>query len=359
MSRWELHQRTGITPTRVGAAADALLREGLLRECTPEVLGSGRPPVPLEIDPSRRHILGLSLAPGKAEACRLGLRGTVIGRPVAKTVDDPARLVSAGTALLDKLRSSQTLGIGVSVPGFVDPVEHTILFSSALGGGPAASLGPVYQAAGNLPLILENDMHALAARWVLTHRAEKHHDVLLVYIADGRMGAAILVDGRPNTGCAIGGNELGHSRFPIPTRKCFCGHTGCLERIFSTEFLLDQDASAKRSPPDPAGARQTLQRRIAEFEKTGDDPSLDRIMSYIALALSNAVNFVRPHRLVLVSEFVRNGAFGETVMRLTRGMVLPGLAERVSYDLWDQPARGSAETAAWLGMAELFFGGWN
>jgi predicted NBD/HSP70 family sugar kinase len=359
LSRWELHQRTGITPTRVGAAADALLREGLLRECTPEVLGSGRPRVPLEIDPSSRHVIGLALVPGKAEVCRLGLRGTVIGRPIAKEVHQPSQLVDAGAALLSKLRSAETLGVGVSVPGFVDPVERTIIFSSALGGGPATSLAPVFQAAGELPVVVENDMHALAARWVLTHRAEQHHDVLLVYIDDGRMGAAILVDGRPNSGCAIGGNELGHSRFPIPTRKCFCGHTGCLERIISSEFLLDNNGSVRRSRASHVGEEAMLPQRIAAFEKTGNDPALDKMVSYMALALSNAINFVRPHRLVLVSRFFRNVVFGEAVTQLTRAMVLPGLAELVNYDLWDQPARGSAETAAWLSMAELLFGGWN
>src|SRR3984957_14941460 len=112
MSRWELHQRTGITPTRVGAAIDVLLKEGLVRECTPKVLGSGRPRVPLEIDPARRHVIGLALVPGKAEACRLGLRGTVIGRPLAKAVADPSKLVDAGAALLEQLRTSETLGVG-------------------------------------------------------------------------------------------------------------------------------------------------------------------------------------------------------------------------------------------------------
>jgi predicted NBD/HSP70 family sugar kinase len=273
-------------------------------------------------------VIGLALVPGKVEACRLGLRGTVIGRPLSKTVADPSKLVDAGAALLSKLRNTETLGVGVSIPGFVDPIERTSLFSSALGGGPTATLAPIYRAVGNLPIVLENDMHALAARWLLTHRADQQHDVLLVYIADGRFGAAMLIAGRPNSGCAIGGNELGHSRFPIATKKCFCGHTGCLERI-------------------------------AKFEQTGDDIALDNVMGYLALALGNAVNFVRPHRLVLVSQFVRNVTFAETMSRLTRAMVLPGMVERVSFDSWDQPARGSAETAAWLGMAELLYGGWN
>jgi len=358
LSRWELHQRTGITPTRVGSAADALLREGLLRECTPEILGAGRPRVPLEIDPARRCVIGLALMPGKAEAGRLGLRGTLIERPTMKQVNEPSRLVATGAALLAKLQNKDTLGVGVSVTGFVDPVERTLLFSSALAGGPAVTLAPIYEAAGEMPVVLENDMHALAARWLLTHRADQRHDVLLVWIADGRFGAAMLIDGRPNGGCTVGGNELGHSRFPIPTRKCFCGHTGCLERIVSTDFLNDRDVQLRSGKSRSVRSRLTLGERIAMFEKIGNDPSLDEVMNYLAYALSNAVNFVRPHRIVLVSEFIRNITFAETITGLTRAMVLPGLVERVRFDLWDQPARGSAETAAWLAMAELLYGGW-
>lgn len=170
----------------------------------------------------------------------------------------------------------------------------------------------------------------------------------------------MLINGRPNSGCAIGGNELGHSRFPISTKKCFCGHTGCLERIVSTDFLEEKDRAAKTAKSGTKSSRSgTLQDRLAMFEKTGDDPTLDKIVAHLAMALSNAINFVRPHRLVVVSEFVRNVTFRETLSQLTRAMVLPGLVERTRFDFWDQAARGSAETAAWLGMAELLYGGWN
>ena len=51
------------------------------------------------------------------------------------------------------------------------------------------------------------------------------------------LGSALLIDGRPNRGCVTGANELGHTRLPVETDICFCGHPGCLERIVSTEFL--------------------------------------------------------------------------------------------------------------------------
>ena len=359
LSRWELHQRTGITPNRVGNTADALIQDGVLRECTPSVLGAGRPRVPLEIDPARRHIIGLALMPGKAEVCRLGLRGTIIGQPVEQEVTDPVKLVGIAATLLSKMKSNKALGVGVSVTGFVDPLERTIIFSSALAGGPSTTLDPVYDAAGSLPVVLENDMHALAARWLLTHRADQKHDVLLVWIGDGRLGAAMLIDGKPNGGCTIGANDLGHSKFPIATRKCFCGHTGCLERIVSTDFLHDRDLASRSAKSTASHPKGTLTERIALFNKAGVDPSLDEIMTYLAFSLSNAVNFVRPHRVVLVSDFNRNNVFGESLAQMARALVLPAIAERVQFDFWDQPSRGSAETAAWLGMAEFLYGGWK
>src|SRR4051812_46547621 len=81
LSRWELHQQTSLTPNGVGSAAEALLAAGVVRECTPEPSSGGRPRVPLEIDPLRRHVVGLILSPGQVAACRLGLRGQTVGKP--------------------------------------------------------------------------------------------------------------------------------------------------------------------------------------------------------------------------------------------------------------------------------------
>src|SRR3954447_7026140 len=103
MSRWELHERTGLTPNNVGSVAEALLRMGVLREGAAEPSGAGRPRVPLEIDPTRRHVIGLAIAPGRVAACRAGLRGHPIGHPITKPVDDPARVITAAASVLKKM----------------------------------------------------------------------------------------------------------------------------------------------------------------------------------------------------------------------------------------------------------------
>lgn len=353
LSRWELHERTGLTPNNVGSLAEGLLKQGVLRECAPESSGAGRPRVPLEIDPARRYVVGLAIAPGKVEAGRVGLRGTPIGSPISKTVEDPAKLIPTAASLLKKVIGPETMGIGFSITGFVDPVEHVVLLSSALPGKPHASLAPIYEAAGDLPVILENDMHALAARWLLTHRVNGQ-DVLLALVHDGRLGAAILIDGHPNRGCATGANELGHCRFAfVETAKCFCGHVGCLERIVSTDFMR------RRSKGD-FDPKETLMQRVNRFGGDAEsDPALATILQGLSCGLANAINFVRPHRLVLTSPLVRNADFADVLVRQIRGGVLNELADRVKIDFWDEPDAGSSETAGWLALAEFFFGGWR
>ena len=64
MSRWELHQRTGINPNAVGVDVTALVTQGLVREGQSEPTGPGRPRIPLEIDPAVRHVVGVAMSPG-------------------------------------------------------------------------------------------------------------------------------------------------------------------------------------------------------------------------------------------------------------------------------------------------------
>src|SRR3954469_12700437 len=68
MSRWELHRQTGVNPNAVGVDVAALLNYGIVRECQTEVAGPGRPRIPLEIDPTVRYVVGLSITPGRVQA---------------------------------------------------------------------------------------------------------------------------------------------------------------------------------------------------------------------------------------------------------------------------------------------------
>jgi len=354
-SRSGLHELTGVAPNRVGAAAQGLMEHGLVRECQAQPSGGGRPRVPLEIDPAQRHVIGLTLWPGAVSAARLNLQGSLIGKPLGRFVRGGTdRLIHAAAALLERVRTDQSLGIGVSMPGFYDTATRQALSGLMATEEKPVSLAPLFDRADDLSLVVENDMHALGARWLLTHRAEAAHDVLLVNIGDGTLGAAVLHHGRPSRGCVSSANELGHMRYLADTPRCYCGQTGCLERIFSSEYLRVLETG---EVTDGITEEKTLMRRSANYTP-GDEP-LETLFGYLANGIVNVVNFIRPHRLVIVSELTRYPDACNLLTRSIRSRLLAELINRVRFDLWDQPVGNPAETAGWLALADLYYDGWR
>lgn len=347
LSRSELSSRTDMTPNGVGSIVESMLADRLLSERPASPSGSGRPRIPIDIDPMGRHVVGVSFSPGRVEVARLSLRGQVMGITQSRPVDDPKQFVPVAQKLLQKNAADKPLAIGLSVTGFVDPEAKKVLFTSVAPTAGEIDLTPIYNLAGDATVVLGNDMHATSARWMLTHHADESQDVLLVSIDDGRLGASFVIDGHPNRGCVTAGNELGHTRLLVETERCYCGQVGCLERVVSSEFLARSTQNGS----------STLATRVTQFD--GSDKPLERMIGLLSTSLSNSVNLLRPYRLVLVSRFVRRPAFVDLLLRSIREGLLPGLADRVRIDLWDQPADASAENAGWLALAPLYIDSWN
>jgi predicted NBD/HSP70 family sugar kinase len=248
--------------------------------------------------------------------------------------------------LLREIVNDQTFLVGLTATGLVDPANRRILLSSAIPGEHLASLDDLLEVIGETPLVLENDMHALAARWLQEHHHDLGQDVLLVYLEDGQLGSALLVRGEPNWGCLVGGNELGHARLPVETARCYCGHTGCMERICSTDFVRRRGATASN-----------LCECVMAFD--GTEPAMAEMIELLATGLANAINFVRPHRVVLVSKFTRSGRFMESLMLAIRSRVMMALADRIQFHYWDEAASRPGEAAGWLALAALYDSNWT
>jgi predicted NBD/HSP70 family sugar kinase len=347
LSRRELHEYTALRPNTIGQITGSMLRERLLREGTPKSDGRGRPRQPLEIDSSQRHVVGLAFDPGKVSACRVNLHGRRDGSIQERTFGDSSQMIVAAAALIRGVCADGTIAVGIGATGFVDPQTRAILTSSATMRRSPTNLQPVYDAAGKCPVLLENDMHARAFHWLMSQSNGLDEDVLLVDLRDGALGAALLIDGHPNRGCIIAGNELGHTRLPVETDLCYCGHPGCLERICSSAFLRRQTGRAD----------ENLYRRLANFH--GGDEALTDIAGYLATGIGNAINFIRPNRVLLTGRVAESLPFCNHLITQTRKLLLAPLADRVRIDIWDTPALASAEAAAWVALAALFRGSWS
>ncbi len=344
LSRRELHDRTRLRPNTIGQITGVMLDEGLLREGQPQSDGRGRPRQPLEIDASRRRVVGLSFEPGKVSLCRLNLHGRREGAIVERQVRQGAQMIEIGAKLVADACDRQTLAIGVAATGFIDPDSRSILTSSATMRHSPTPLDPIYAAAGKCPVLLENDMHARAFHWLLSQNQNSAEDVLLIELRDGAVGAALLIDGHPNRGCIIAGNELGHTRLPVETEMCYCGQIGCLERICSSNFLARLSGSANAN----------LYERLSRFYP--GDKIVEEIAGHLAMGIGNAINFIRPNRVLLTGSVTEALPFSNELLSRIRRFLLAPLVDRVRIDIWDAPAIPMPEAAGWVALAAIYRG---
>ncbi|MEE9403662.1 MAG: ROK family protein [Algisphaera sp.] len=337
LSRQELHQKTGLRPNTVGRIAGQLIERGLVAEGAPRALGPGRPGVPLSIDESKRGVVGLAITPGSVEGCLLNLVGRRVGPVLSQQIHPGRTVIDAAEVVLRQLLGPEVVALGVSTTGLLDAETRRILFSSAVSGDSPVSAQPIFDMAENVPLCFDNDMRALATQWQLTHPANPCEDMLLVHIRDGAIGASLMIDGKPNRGCVVGGNELGHTCFPVGRDPV------TLEAIFSTPFL-------HRIDPDTPG---DLASRVAQFDSV--DTAMVQSTEWLAMGLANAANFVRPHRLVLASDLTRHTRFYHALLDNMRRTLLSPVAQRMRIETWESSLPQAAEAAGWLALNEVFY----
>lgn len=338
-SRSDLHRELNLRKNTIGVDVARMIELGLLRESAGAAATSGRPGVLLEIDPERRNVLGVSIDPEHITARRFNLLGQPLGEPLQKQVAQPARLVSAAASAIRSLCDKQTLAVGVAAPGYIEPATHRVLFSAAWPDGRRVSLDALCKAAHPAPVVVDNQVNALASRWLLEHAAQPQEDHLLIFISDGRVGATLTVAGRPVRGALIGCNELGHMRLPVKTARCYCGETGCLERIFSSpqlkRFAGGADLHAALTAAKPSKA-------------------LRQITELIALGFSNIINFARAGHVTLMSDMPDATRYFEQLIEALRPKVLRELERRTRFQIWIEPRPARSSSAAAVALGDLF-----
>lgn len=123
--------------------------------------------------------------------------------------------------------------IGVGFPGFIDPVNGTILQSPNLPGLQRVDLAADLSAKINRPVVVENDAVAAAYGEHCLYRNTSHS---LVYIGLGTgVGGGLVYAGKPYVGQHGAAMEVGHIIVDTSdtARPCGCGNRGCLEQYAS------------------------------------------------------------------------------------------------------------------------------
>ncbi len=244
-SRADLARALNVSPALMTSLTKDLISDGLLVELEHSPSQGGRPARMLGLASSAGRAIGVKVVADHVAFVEVGIDGTV-RRSASEPFDASATTMLA--SLADLLRrfiaggsNEPLLGIGVGVPGSVDRQGNGLVDSAQL-GWQQVPIGSTLRREFSLPVLVENNVNALAVAERLYGVGRQHNNFLVVTIGTG-VGAGIFVDGVVLRGTAGGAGEIGH--IPIEERGpvCSCGNVGCLE-AFIGEAALVREARA-------------------------------------------------------------------------------------------------------------------
>ncbi len=234
-TRSDLVRLTGLSRGAVTARLGALLSAGLLAEGGEQSSTGGRPAGALALDPDAAVVLAVAVGRSRSQVGVFDLAG----REISSDTRDHEPGVAASELMPDvveRLRqllegvAPPVIGVGMSLPGSVDPARGTSVDAPVLKGWDGVDLASYVAALTDAPLHLDNDTAALT-RSEMFGRVPAAPTMLVVKASTG-LGLGMVADGRMVGERRGTTGELGHTRVDAAgDLLCRCGTTGCLETI--------------------------------------------------------------------------------------------------------------------------------
>jgi len=241
-SRAELARVLAVSPALMTQLTKELLADGLVVELDHEPSQGGRPARRLGLAQRGGSAIGVKVVADHVAFVEVGLDGSVL-RSASERFDAAASTVLTDLGLLLERfiagsRGGRLLGVGIGVPGSVDRQGDGVVVSPQLGWN-QVPLGATLRRILQLPVIVENNVNALAMAERLYGTGRRHDSFLVVTIGTG-VGAGIVVDGVVLRGAAGGAGEIGHTPVLEDGPLCMCGNHGCLEALIGEAALVRQ-----------------------------------------------------------------------------------------------------------------------
>ncbi len=215
-TRAALAHRTGLSLPTVAAILSELGAVEVVRPAGPDEGTGGRPAQRVALDPDVRHVLAVDLSNTHARAVRLDLMGRVVATHVGPALgpDLEDALASWLAPLVNDPAAPQVGRVAVAVPGVVDPSDGHVDLAPALGWHDFA-LAELFERRLRRPVVLENDVNALALAELYFGAGAGHDHVVYVAIGSG-VGAGLVVHGRLYRGAHAAAGEIGYALTPPP-----------------------------------------------------------------------------------------------------------------------------------------------
>ena len=257
LSRARLASLSGLTKSTVSALVRELLDEHWLSEAAAPVAtqSMGRPSTPLNIDSTKRVLIGIEIAVDCLRLVCVSLSGVMLTQTEEPLLDQsPAnackQVGKLVRVLCRQLEEKQLIlsGVGVCLPGTVDGDLGLVRLAPNLGWRNLPFKGMLATEFAKLDIPaahvhLQNDADAAAlGEYEFGGSGENS----LIFInCDVGVGAGIVLNDLLFTGFLGAAGEIGHSILQVDGPLCSCGRRGCAEAFVGARAIASKQGLAQ------------------------------------------------------------------------------------------------------------------
>lgn len=368
LSRKELSDLTGLSPTACGSITRQLIQDGFLHETGQGESTGGRKPVMLEIKPNSYYAAGFDIGMEDLQIVVADITGQILyqrnleynlGISVERALD----LVYAELSVIVEslgLQWDKFLGCGLSIPGLVDRGTNQVIMAPNLSWN-HVDLKAKASETLKMPVYIENEAmcSAICENWI---GKCKNIDNFVVINVESGIGAGIFIGGSIYRGFSGSAGEIGHLIVQENGRLCGCGNHGCLETYASTRYMLlevnnrlnngySSDCISKADNP-------MKWEKIPEAAEKGDPLCKDvlhQAAKFLGYAVAYLINTLNPEAIVLGKSFTQYAPLVmDTLNRTVKEKALNYPASRVQIMTSDFGMNSSALGAAMIPIRKIF-----
>ncbi|MHB1356402.1 MAG: ROK family protein [Anaerolineae bacterium] len=250
------------------------------------------------IDVRNGQVLGESKRKTRAELGAL----SVVER-LAKSINKA--ITNAG------LKRQDIQGVGVGVPGPIDPQSGTVIRCANMGESwDQFELGNVLSELIKLPIVVDNDVNVGAVGESAFGAGKGVRDMVAIFVGTG-VGGGIIWHGKLHTGARNSAGEVGHMVLAADVGPvCGCGERGCAEALCS-RTAIEREIRVSIAAGQTSIITQLLQESdrsdisagiIGDAYDAGDAVTIaavNQAQHYLGLLVASCVNFMDPQAIVV------------------------------------------------------------
>jgi predicted NBD/HSP70 family sugar kinase len=239
ISRADLARLSGLQRSTVSQIVEQLIREKWVREGSIATAPRGRRPTLIGLNEDLVAI-AVDIHPSQAIVAVVDLNGRLLSRAMVPLTSDPAASTRLIIECMQRMHLTvprkSTEGIGISLPGRVDPATQRLTFAPNL-HWPEFDLKKVIEMKMGLPVKMENAATACLLAELTFARMDGIRDAVLVTVSEG-VGTGVFANGHLISGHRGMAGEFGHIPVDPAGPRCACGQKGCWETFASCRAAL-------------------------------------------------------------------------------------------------------------------------